>query len=281
MALRHPIPILIFLTLFLAVSCKKDTTDYSHRTSFYKNIHRPITPWDSTLTVITYNVQLGFPASLDPWDPSHLGCTPEQLDTLLAVMRSVDPDIILLQEVPYKRPNTIIREFTEKMAEKLQMNYAFGSHGYNEAYTGRIITGEWGNAIFSRFPVREIENRETYYQDKWVRRSTLKAVLQVDNNLRIDAYSLHHLPSSDGEMNRTVDFINESLNEVIVGGDFNRGYGHPEMDQLQLQNTFADSIPYIDRIYTSDVFDVSKVSVIEMSKGVSDHWAFYAGLKLK
>lgn len=268
-----------FTVLLLTFSCKKDQTDHSHRTRFFKNITTPALPFDSLLTVVIYNIQLGFPVGQDPWDPTIVGCTPDHLDSLFMVMQELDPDIILLQEVPHNRPNTVIRDFTQLMAEKLNMNYAFGSHGYNEAYTGRVITGEWGNAIFSKYPITEIENRETFYLDKWVRRSTLKAVLDLGNNIKTDVFSLHHLPSGDDEMDATAQFIDESANPVIVGGDFNRGFGHPEFDKLMLQNTFAGAIPFIDRIYTSTNFDSLSIGIIEKSKGISDHWAFYADLK--
>jgi endonuclease/exonuclease/phosphatase family metal-dependent hydrolase len=238
---------------------------------------------DSSLTVVTYNIQLGFPDHLDPWNKNQTGGTPDQVHALAEVLREVNPGIIALQEVPVNRANTQIKRLLEALADSLDMNLAYGSHGKNEPYDVWPVRGIWGNAILSKFPILAIENREVYYDDKWKRRSVLRATLQLREDLIVDAYSLHHSGTDAHEVENTRAFVAGSPYPVLVGGDFNRAYGHPGLDALSgLQDVFKNDVPGIDRIYTSLNDTVYRTGFITgRYYAASDHLACYAVLKLK
>jgi endonuclease/exonuclease/phosphatase family metal-dependent hydrolase len=171
----------------------------------------------------------------------------------------------------------------EALADSLDMNLAYGSHGKNEPYGVWPVRGIWGNAILSKFPILAIENREVYYDDKWKRRSVLRATLQLRKDLIIDAYSLHHCGTDANEVENTRNFVAGSPYPVLVGGDFNRAYGHPGLNALSgLQDVFKNNVPGIDRIYSSLHDTVYRTGFITGNYYfASDHLACYAVLKLK
>jgi endonuclease/exonuclease/phosphatase family metal-dependent hydrolase len=216
-------------------------------------------------------------------EQSQTGGTPDQVHALAEVLREVNPGIIALQEVPINRANTQTKRLLEALADSLDMNLAYGSHGKNDPYGVWPVRGIWGNAILSKFPILDIENREVYYDDKWKRRSVLRATIQLREDLVIDAYSLHHSGTDENEVENTLNFVNRSPYPVLVGGDFNRPYGHPGLDGLSsLQDVFKNELPGIDRIYSSLNDTVYRTGIVPGSyRSVSDHLACYAVLKLK
>ncbi|GAA4011125.1 hypothetical protein GCM10022408_24310 [Hymenobacter fastidiosus] len=142
---------------------------------------------------MTYNVQLGFRDGQDPWDATQKGGSAAQLDSIALVLNRVHPDIICLQEVPRNRSNSATQDFTEQLAARLHMNYAFGAHGHNEPRGVQPPKGEWGNAILTRFTINSIENHENEYVSKWRRRSILAAEISVGGR-PVRVYSLHFDP---------------------------------------------------------------------------------------
>ena len=152
--------------LFLIFSCSKNEPyDYeNHRTAYFKNTHQNIFE-DSVLTVVTYNIHLGFNAFSDPWDKDQIGADSEQIENLARVLKQIDADIIALQEVPRNRYNAVVKDFVEELARVMQMNYAFGAHGYNDPYHIYPVHGEWGNAILTKYEIKEIENVEVEYRE--------------------------------------------------------------------------------------------------------------------
>lgn len=219
--------------LLLLAACRKDEAQYEQRFSYFRNIH--VQQGDDTvLRVMTYNIQLGFPAGSDPWNKGHTGGTPAHIDTLATFLKATGVDIIALQEVPLNRSNIVVKELLDSLAHKLQMNYAFGAHGYNDAYgSGYPVVGQWGCAILSNYPIESIDNREVSYLDVWTRRSTLKAHIRLNATKVVDVYSLHHKPMQDyTDLRKTADFVHESSGPAIVCGDFNTG---PDMPTQYLQ----------------------------------------------
>jgi endonuclease/exonuclease/phosphatase family metal-dependent hydrolase len=274
--------VLLVLLVATLAACGRDPHFRAAKYAYYRNYVYNVCE-DSSLTVVTYNIQLGFPDHKDPWDKSQTGGTPDQVHALAEVLRKVNPGIIALQEVPFNRANTQIKRLLEALADSLDMNLAYGSHGKNDPYGVWPVRGMWGNAILSKFPILAIENREVYYDDKWKRRSVLRATIQLREDLIMDAYSLHHSGTDAHEVENTRGFIANSPYPVLVGGDFNRSYGHPGLEGLSgLQDVFKDKLPGIDRIYSSLRDTVYRTgSVWGSYYSVSDHPACYAVLKLK
>jgi endonuclease/exonuclease/phosphatase family metal-dependent hydrolase len=273
--------ILIIFLLTTLFSCKKDPpvegTKYSYFKNYFYNSYQ-----DSSVTVLIYNVQLGFTSSQDPWDKNQIGATPNHIYDIAEIIRQVNPSIILLQEVPINRSNIKVKHFIEALADSLKMNFAYGGDGPNDPYGVWPVKGIWGNATLSKFPIMEIENIEVYNDSKWKRRSVLRAEIKFNDNLIINVYNLHHSGTDGNEMANTKKFIDASKFPIIAGGDFNRGYGNFELNLLSgLQDIFKNNINGIDRIYSSFNDTIFQTGTISGSNIVSDHWAYFAKVKLK
>ena len=275
------IRILIIFFLTTLVSCKKGPqvgdTKHSYFKNYFYNSYQ-----DSSLTILTYNIQLGFTSRQDPWDKNQIGATPNHIHEIAEIIRQVNPSIILLQEVPIDRSNIEVKLLIEALADSLNMNFAFGGHGPNDPYRIWPVKGIWGNATLSKYPIVEIENVEVYHEDKWKRRSVLRTKIKFNDNLFVNVYNLHHSGKDENEMVNTKQLMKLSKIPVVVGGDFNRSYGNPKLSLLgDLQDIFKNNIVGIDRIYTSFNDTIFQIGIISGSNIVSDHLADFAKVKLK
>lgn len=268
------------ILLLLSSSCSKDEIDYENsRTSYYVNTGAAYLT-DSTLTCVTFNIQLGFSIFRDPWNKDSIGADSNQVKAICAVLRLKNPDIIALQEVPLNRYNASIKRFLEAIAAEMKMNYAFGSHGYNDPYGIYPVYGEWGTAILTRFKITKIQNVQVEYVSQWEKRSLLDATLEVKPNETIHAISLHYLPSDQGIPN-TVSYLQTLVTPVILMGDFNYLGEIPSfkaMGILDVDSTYTKM--GIDRVfYSKDDFTPVECGMVTDSLWwVSDHAANYGVL---
>lgn len=258
--------IIFSITLF---SCSDDEPDYSGRTSYFKNIINGVESSDS-LKLMTYNIHLGF-RNANPWDKDQVGGSEGHIDSLADFLMSYGADIIALQEVPYKRSNVLTKDFLEQLALKMEMNYAFGSNGYNDAYGIEPVKGEWGNAILSKYPIINIENVEVEYESVWERRSMLIAGLLVGDNDTLYAASTHHLPSEYGRSATASGIANYDC--TVLMGDFNYTGEIIEFTQegfLDVDSSYT--YHGVDRIfYSVAYFEVLSIGTLYDSVGFSDH----------
>jgi endonuclease/exonuclease/phosphatase family metal-dependent hydrolase len=270
--------LVLIILWFSAVSCKKKETDYSARTSYYRNVNAGKTG-DSIVTMLTYNIQLGFNGGQDPWDKDQEGGTPEHIDKLVQLIEQTGADIIALQEVPLDRSNIIVKKFLDTLAAHLDMNYAFAAHGYNDAYyADNPVKGQWGVAVLSKYFITEMDSREVSYIDVWTRRSTVRARLKLKENKEIDVYSLHHKPMQDySDISKTAAFVHESTLPSIVAGDFNTAKYEPELI-LQMQCSLPDSLSGIDLIFCSSDF-TPLTGYTDRNDRLSDHPPIWVKLK--
>lgn len=270
------------LLIILISGCGKysDYDDYETRIEYYKNIRPTEILTSNELTVVTWNIQLAFaPADGNPWNETSVGGKIEHLNELSELLLSLSPDIVLLQEVPLDRENTVVKKVLDRLALKMNYNFAFGGHGFNSdgSYPTRA---QWGNAILSKFPIDQIENREVInLNDIWSRRSVLKTRLKIGDGEYLNAYSLHYFVgviSTDSflsQVEKTKDFYVEENLPTIVGGDFNISRDFTDTI-LNLTNCEPLSLYSIDRIYVSNDFTVSEFyQENQESIELSDHFA--------
>jgi endonuclease/exonuclease/phosphatase family metal-dependent hydrolase len=278
--------------VILSLSCNKNDVeiDYKNRTSYYKNIST-INYTDSVIKCVTFNMQLGFPETADPWDKTATGSTVQHTKNIKAYLDLIKPDIICLQEVPRNRYNNVVKNFIETLAAEMNMNYAFGAHGYNDPDEIIPVKGEWGNAILSKYPITAIDNFENEYKSIWQRRSILTADVTI-NNKTYRIHSLHFLPSPQAETNAVNYFVSKANYPQLILGDFNLIdlpllESNNYTDVFKADTTLGDLYYAIDRIlYSNNKFTTIGMGILYDSislppNSISDHLANYAVLKIK
>ncbi len=218
----------------------------------------------------------------DPWDKDQRGADMESIKKIARLIRQVDANIVALQEVAHNRYNADIKYYLETLATELNMNYAFGAHGYNDPYEIIPVEGHWGNAILSTFPIKNIHNQEVEYRSVWERRSMIDAQLHINDSTVIHALSLHYLPTQEG-IDRTAAYLPQLGDPYILMGDFN--YIGPIAEFEPLGVSDVDSIGFthiIDRIFVDkSIFTVDEIGAAIDTMQTSDHPANFAVLRLK
>lgn len=278
MSVRATISILIVFSLLLSCNTNQDDIISLERTSYFRNITSPQIS-DSIIKVVTYNIKMGFEHSDNPWNPDVLGSDNEQLIALTDLLKTLDADIIALQEVPKDRYNSVIKNYIEVFAEEMEMNFAFGAHGYSEPGITPPV-GEWGCAILSKFEILDIENKEIYFEDVYSRRSLLNTTLRVNDSLNLDAISLHWRPVEEEKPN-TANYLASRTNNYIVAGDFNRIAQIQEFLDIGLKDIDSSYTIYgVDRIFINPAQFVV-LEVEQIPEFVSDHFPSYGKLSIK
>lgn len=277
------------LAMFIG-GCPEPPTTFDVKSAYFENPYLPITA-DSTITCVSYNIQCGFPGDRDPWTLVDTGATVEHIKALASHIRSMNPDIVFLQEVALNRTNTAVKDMLAMLATELKMNYAFGSHGLNDARGIAPVKAQWGNAILTRFRIEKIENAENERLSEWERRSIISALIDIGGK-RIIASSLHHIPTEESDR-RAKAYFQESAERFgnaprIIGGDFNRGGEIGEMESLGLTDALLRTEPSIDSIdklyFSSKSFSVTQADFGTQlgtpESRLSDHFSVYSTVNI-
>jgi endonuclease/exonuclease/phosphatase family metal-dependent hydrolase len=275
--------ILVFLQ-----GCTKELHYEDDRTSYFKNIYSNFYD-DTVITCLNYNIQLGFKDYQNPWDSSEIGADSEQIRNIVNMINRFEPDIVALQEVPRNRYNTVIKNVLEELATRLNMNYAFGSHGYNEPDGVYPVQGEWGNAILTKYQILEIHNIEVSYIDQANRRSMLDAKIMINHSVIFHGLTLHYGFSPE-ELNEGIENTKQYLKNLddpmVLIADFN--YMRPirllqvEFAELGMMDADTGYVLGDDRVLISKDFfsPVDVGSYYDTINHTSDHPAVYCILKL-
>lgn len=59
-----------------------------------------------------------------------------------------------MQEVPLNRYNSEVKDVVRYLANQLQMNVAYGTHGYNDPTGIWSVEGQWGVATFTKNEIK-------------------------------------------------------------------------------------------------------------------------------
>jgi endonuclease/exonuclease/phosphatase family metal-dependent hydrolase len=246
---------------------------------------------DNHLRVVTLNIHKGL---------SHFNRR-MVIHELRDGLRSLDPDLVFLQEVQGLNQRYTLR--FNACPPVPQHEFIAGEewkhvYGCNAVYDH----GHHGNAILSRFPFLSFENTDVS-DHRYERRGLLHSVVSVPGWRR----NLHcvcvHLSLHEGGRNRQLEAISGRLEElasrdvpIIVAGDFNdwrhrataileRRLGMTEVSVAhhgKAQATFPSMLPLLrlDRIYVRGF----RVSASSVHRGkpwsmLSDHLAVSAELE--
>lgn len=181
-------------------------------------------PKRKTLRVMTYNIHVGvgMDKKLD-------------LQRIADVLNAQHPDLVGLQEVDRGVKRTEGKDEIAELGKLTAMNYAFA---HNLDYQG----GQYGVAILSRFPIKQIDHRKYENRREAERRGMLR--VEVELSGRIINFVTTHLDYqfADGrvfETEQLLKFLASVKGPLIVVGDFN---DEPSGDAYKLMLTgFQDA----------------------------------------
>ena len=105
------------------------------------------------------------------------------LATVASELRAWDADVVMLQEVDRGRERSDFAAQARELGERLGLDHAYGP-------TRQLRPGTTGNAVLSRFPVREIRNRALPRLPGLFRRGVLVATIDVEGR-EVEVMSTH------------------------------------------------------------------------------------------
>ena len=159
----------------------------------------------SCLQLMTYNIRVGAGRDGLLTPVKYLSSSESKLTKIGLTIRSLDPDIIALQEVRGAAQ-------AEFLADFLGMNYVYLSHEDSRL--------EWGLAVLSRFKITEYHKKFIRYDEKKPR-VALVCTVELDGS-SITIINVHfHLGDYDEQVEETIRLMSSVTGPVILMGDFN------------------------------------------------------------
>ena len=206
----------------------------------------PLPPGDlgepARLRVMTWNVKYGaarLPFWFDCWGDRVKMSRAEveaNLEALTALIREVDPDVLITQEIEVNARRSAYVNMVEHFLEHTSLGYAAYFSSWDSRYVpseglGRI---DLGIAIFAKHPIVAAERfRQEDRSDLdgltrtfYIHRVVGRAELEVRPGERVAIYGLHtEAYDNDGTKQRQIAQIRElaaaETLPFVVGGDFN------------------------------------------------------------
>ena len=245
--------------------------------------------------VMTYNIRIG--AGLRKYGRNPYLLKDEiqpDLPPIIAAIRSVDPDIVGLQEV-------LGEDQAATIAGALDMNYAYVSHGLEKYGTW------WGVAVLSKFPILHV-SRQEISSGRGNTRANCIAQIDIFGHKWMFVVIHKDKDQWDGAaLYRTIDLIGKMRDPVVLLGDFNIRPGDKRwtITSNRLQDTVysaaTDNARYAEKrgtypgkhgerwgkridyiLVDKGRFDVLDAGLIdEKYRTASDHIGYYAVVRLK
>ena len=191
-----------------------------------------------TLRVLTYNIHHG-EGEDGVFDLERIG----------RVIKSVDPDVVALQEVDRSTARSSGVDQAKVLGELTRMDAVFGEA---MPYEG----GSYGEAVLTKWRVIKVANHPLPYDTGQEPRAALAVQILPENNLPEFIFVGTHLCHQSGQtrlwqcgMINTV-LLNSTL-PVLLAGDLNARIGSKPMKEL-LENGWADTEPGGKPTFPSD-----------------------------
>ena len=210
-------PTLIFLISIFFFGCATSSTKES-KSKLSEQETKKVVPIQNNktsskvpFTIMTFNIRVGAGITNLKTHPYKLEGSSDNLDFIAKAIKSVDPDVIGLQEVRGK-------DQAQKLAESLNMNYIYRRHGSHPAAKW------WGIAILSKHRIIDAENYGIIGRgsNRKFERILLKCTIEIKGR-KITVFNTHvsHLSDQKTQINNILKRIKDSQNPVIVMGDSN------------------------------------------------------------
>ncbi|MCC6795573.1 MAG: endonuclease/exonuclease/phosphatase family protein [Candidatus Hydrogenedentes bacterium] len=244
---------------------------------FWSGSSKPLPKSDeSRLTVMTYNMQQG---SREDGDRHYRG--------QLALLRKVNADIIGLEECDTPRPSGGSVDAVRYFADGL---------GYFAYYGPNTISGTFGAALLSRYPIRNPYAFFTYSKPDEVG----TAAAEIDVNGQTIAFFVNHPAGGDAVMNAHVDALIAEVTKyprVFAVGDYNFTADEPFFAKLVTVLTPSAATlgeanvnfhgrpkplaRAIDHIFVSPAFRVIESHYLAPPESETDHPAHWSVLEIE
>lgn len=207
---------------------------------------RQYEPRHNSMKVMTYNIQQ---SNDEQGQRSYL--------RQLSLIAEVSPDILALQESDSARLSLNNNDYVRFFASRL---------GYHVYYGPKTVTGTYGTAILSRFPLQNAHTLFSYSNQDEI--GTTAAEFQVDGQT-FSIYNVHPDGSATAMMvfAQTVLSGTEGKDRIIVLGDFNLHPGEEAFQQIDTVLTNAWDSIYPNGISTdgTDMSDQKRIDHIFVS----------------
>jgi endonuclease/exonuclease/phosphatase family metal-dependent hydrolase len=201
------------------------------------------------------------------------------LGDVLELIRSQDPDVVVLQEVGRGWPIAGQSDDLEWLARRLDMGYEWAP----------AADAQFGNAILSRYPIELDRVLQLPYGEGPQERSAIGATVGVDPGLFVVGVHLQHgdRPATRADQIDAVVDTWGGTDAWLLAGDLNMQPGSPEIVTLEesgltsvqdligdpTASTARDPLGPVDRVdwiwITSDTLDVANFAILPSQ--ASDH----------
>ena len=168
---------------------------------------------------MSYNIRVGYGTKDPGADPYTLSMRRKNLPPIVAAIRSIDSDIVGLQEVHGSGQ-------ARKLAQALHMNYAYEGHG-----TGSARPSWWGVALLSKYPIQHAQGIEIS-SGRGNTKSALLCTIDVRGQLTTFLSVHKDKDLQDGSsFKRLMRVVQQIPGPIVLIGDLNI---HPWDPRLQL-----------------------------------------------
>ncbi|MFW5998860.1 MAG: endonuclease/exonuclease/phosphatase family protein [Halanaerobiaceae bacterium] len=254
--MKYPGIVLLIVILFLSgLFYNNHITDNSNNV-FRLNQSENIFQKDS-LKIMTYNIQHG--VGMD---------NKLNLNRTAGVINSVNPGIIGLNEVDNRLYRSNFKNQMKILSMKLGMNYVSGPNL-------KSITGNYGNGILSKYPVKKINNHELPTRNGREPRGLLETEVLIPPSFNLKVFVTHLSLEKEDRVKQwewILNYINDLEEPFILMGDFNfeQNYTNNSNYLLASAETFPSTEPVqkIDMFFSNSL--VEKKSYVVDSQA-SDH----------
>jgi endonuclease/exonuclease/phosphatase family metal-dependent hydrolase len=182
------------------------------------------------LTVVTFNIHSGI---------GHSGLN---LDRIAGEIAAVDPDVVLLQEVDYRRLRSRFLDEADYLASLLSMRHVFASNVERDGRRAGDPTSEYGTAVLTRLKVENWTHTLLPNLPGRQQRGLQHLVLRLAGR-PISVYNAHldhttpTLRQEQMRLARTI--VGLDPYPAIFGGDFNASPGSPTL-RVALDPAYSD-----------------------------------------
>ena len=160
------------------------------------------------------------------------------LDRVAKLINDWSPDLVALQEVDNVTSRSNYMNETDTLSSKTKMFSVFGKNI-------NVFSGEYGNAILSKYPIIHWENRKLPRVGSSEQRGALAAWVQLKDKDKLTVFLSTHLDHriKDSERLKSIEKIKFWIDrgdfgdDIIIAGDLN---DTPSSNAILIMNTFCD-----------------------------------------